>query len=150
MVRRIALCHDEGMKGSLLLPRIIWASLFGSTLLYVAILELATVQTEGSWTILFYPLVLAAVSTAGASLLVPRIMLRRRVNGQSAAQEERNYITELIITLALAESVAIFGLVLGFLGAPARAVVPFFAVTWVLMLLRFPSAERRAQVDSER
>jgi len=149
-VEGIAVCHDEGMKRSLLLPRIIWAALFGSTLLYVAILELATVQSEGNWRILFYPLGLAAVSTAGASLLVPRIMLRRRVNGQSAGQEERNYLTELIVTLALAESVAIFGLVLGFLGAPARVAVPFFAVTWVLMLLRFPSAERRAQVDSER
>jgi F0F1-type ATP synthase membrane subunit c/vacuolar-type H+-ATPase subunit K len=124
--------------------------LFGSTLLYVAILELATVLSDGNWTTLFYPLVLAAVSTAGASLLVPRIMLRRRVNGESAGREERNDLTELIVTLALAESVAIFGLVLGFLGAPARVVVPFFAVTWVLMLLRFPSAEKRPQVDSER
>jgi F0F1-type ATP synthase membrane subunit c/vacuolar-type H+-ATPase subunit K len=149
LVDGIAVCHDEGMKGSLLLPRIIWASLFGSTLLYVAILELATVQSEGSWPVLLYPLVLAAVSTAGASLLVPRIMLRRRVNGQSAGQEEPNYLTELIVTLALAESVAIFGLVLGFLGAPARVVVPFFAVTWVLMLLRFPTHEKRARFGVE-
>jgi hypothetical protein len=113
------------------------------------ILELATVPAEGTWTVLFYPLVFAAASTAGASLLMPRIMLRRRANGQSLARRERNYVTELIVTLALAESVAIFGLVLGFLGAPARVVVPFFAVTWVLMLLRFPSAEKRERSFNE-
>jgi len=129
------------MKRSLLLPRTIWAALFGSTLLYVAILELATVQAEGNWMVLFYPLVFAAASTAGASLLVPRIMLRPRANAQSVEQRERNSVTELIVTLALAESVAIFGLVLGFLGAPARVVVPFFAASWALMLLRFPRAE---------
>jgi F0F1-type ATP synthase membrane subunit c/vacuolar-type H+-ATPase subunit K len=129
------------MKGSLLLPRIIWAALFGSTLLYVVILELSTIQVEGGWTVLFYPLVFAAASTAGASLLVPRIMRRRRAIDQSAEQRERNSVTELIVILALAESVAIFGLVLGFLGAPARVVVPFFAVSWFLMLLRFPRAE---------
>jgi len=141
LVKGIALCHDARMRGSLLLPRIIWAALFGSTLLYVAILELATVRDEGDWMVLFYPLVLAAASTAGASLLVPRIMLRRRANDRSVEVRERNLVTELIITLALAESVAIFGLVLGFLGAPARVVVPFFAASWALMLLRFPRAE---------
>jgi hypothetical protein len=73
-----------------------------------------------------------------------------RRHSQSVEHRERNYVTELIVTLALAESVAIFGLVLGFLGAPAHVVVPFFAVTWVLMLLNFPSAENRQRSCSER
>lgn len=107
-------------------------------------------QAEGTWTVLFYPLVFAAAITAGTSLPVPRIMLRRRAKGQSVEHRERNYVTELIVTLTLAESVAIFGLVLGFLGAPAHVVVPFFAVTWVLMLLNFPSAERRERSRNQR
>ncbi|MGB5413418.1 MAG: hypothetical protein WBN01_02140, partial [Polyangiales bacterium] len=53
------------------------------------------------------------------------------------------YLTMLIVALALAESVAIFGLVLGFLGAPAIVVVPFFALAWILMILRFPTKDRR-------
>jgi hypothetical protein len=48
----------------------------------------------------------------------------------------------LILSLALAESVCIFGLVLGFLGAPATVVMPFFFVTWVLMIIRFPTREK--------
>ncbi len=131
------------MKDSLLVPRILWAALFASTLVYLLALEVVELQTGGSWETLLYPLAFAAVTTAGASLMAPRMMLRRRpARDTPTVTHDGGYLTSLIVALALAESVAIFGLVLGFLGAPPMVVVPFFAVAWLLMVIRFPTKER--------
>jgi F0F1-type ATP synthase membrane subunit c/vacuolar-type H+-ATPase subunit K len=130
------------MKDSLFVPRILWAALFASTLIYLLVLEVVEVQTGGSWQMLVYPLAFIAVTTGGASLIAPRMMLRRPRSDASTGPADGGYVTTLIVALALAESVAIFGLVLGFLGAPPTIVVPFFAVAWILMIIRFPTKER--------
>lgn len=62
-----------------------------------------------------------------------------------AAQADQ---TPLIITLALRESVAIFGLVLALLGVPIEHALPFFALSVALMVMRYPSLsslQRRAE-----
>lgn len=130
------------MKGSLHVPRILWVALFTSTLIYLVVLELVEVQTGASWETLVYPLAFIAVTTGGASLLLPRFMCKQSQSGDSASQTQSRYITTLILALALAESIAIFGLVLGFLGAPATVVVPFFALCWCLMVMQFPTMEK--------
>jgi len=130
------------MKDSLFVPRILWAALFASTLIYLLVLEVVEVQTGGSWQMLVYPLAFIAVTTGGASLIAPRMMFRRPRSAASTGPDDGGYVTTLIVALALAESVAIFGLVLGFLGAPPTIVVPFFAVAWILMIIRFPTKER--------
>ena len=108
------------MKDSLFVPRILWAALFASTLIYLLVLEVVELQTGSSWETLLYPFAFAAVSTAGASLMAPRMMLRSAgASDTSTVTHDGGYLTMLIVALALAESVAIFGLVLGFLGAPA-------------------------------
>lgn len=131
-------CHHERMKGPLAVPRILWAALFSSTLIYLVVLELVVIENQGNWEMLVYPLAFAAAAVTGASLVAPRM-----VRAQGAG--EGRYLTSLILALALAESVAILGLVLGFLGAPAEVVVPFFTVSWVLMLIRFPT---KAKLDA--
>lgn len=130
------------MKGSLFIPRILWTALFASTLIYLLVLELVEVQSGTSWETLVYPLAFVAAMTGGASLLLPRILLNQSKSDGSADRLESRYLTTLILSLALAESVAIFGLVLGFLGAPATVVVPFFAAAWVLMVRQFPTQDR--------
>ena len=120
-------------EAALALARILWAALFLSTLLYVVVLELTTVQSGADWKSLATMFVFGAAGAAGASLLAPRFV--RRSSGG-------NYIIALILALALAESVCILGLVLGFLGAPATVVMPFFLVTWVLMVIRFPTRDK--------
>lgn len=142
------------MNKKLAVPRILWAALFFSTLIYVAVLELATGVTEPRWGFLLLPLSIAGASTGAASLLVPRIMLRRHRSSRgrsepSSAGGAGAYLVTLIVGLALAESVAIFGLVLGLQGAPPRVVMPFFAATWVLMLIRFPTQARMDEFQSE-
>lgn len=134
-----------------MVPRILWAALFASTLIYLLVLEVVELQTGSSWETLLYPLAFAAVTTAGASLLAPRMMLRRRpARDSSTATRDGGYLVTLIVALALAESVAIFGLVLGFLGGPPTVVVPFFAVAWILMIIRFPTRERIDRQNAER
>jgi len=51
------------------------------------------------------------------------------------------FFTPFIIGMALSESIAIFGLVLGFIGFGWPEVLSFFAVAWVLMIIRFPRPE---------
>lgn len=48
------------------------------------------------------------------------------------------YFTPLILSLALTEAIAIYGLVLGFQGWGAQVVLPFFVAAWLLFLPRFP------------
>ena len=48
------------------------------------------------------------------------------------------YQTPFIIGMALAESICLFGFMLGFLGAPPYAYAPFFALGLGLMAWRFP------------
>jgi hypothetical protein len=48
-------------------------------------------------------------------------------------------MSPFIVGLALTESIALFGFVLGFLGHPLFSYLPFFAVAWLLMLVRFPT-----------
>jgi hypothetical protein len=118
--------------------RILWGALFVSTLIYIVVLELTKVESGADWRSLVLVFVFAGVGAAGASLLVPRFV--RRSTGA--------YLVALILTLALAEGVCIFGLVLGFLGAPAIVVMPFFFVTWVLMIIRFPTKEKLDAFDA--
>jgi len=54
------------------------------------------------------------------------------------------YQQPLIVSLALAESVALYGLVLVSLGFPRPTVVPFLVVCWVLQIARFPTDAKLA------
>lgn len=128
------------MTGPLTVPRVLWVALFASTLLYIAVLELVAIEPGAEWQEVSWIFVFGGLMAAGGSLIAPRL-----VSGSSdgaASGGQNRYVVALILSLALAESVCILGLVLGFLGAPASVVLPFFAVTWLLMLLRFPTQEK--------
>jgi hypothetical protein len=51
------------------------------------------------------------------------------------------YQSALIIGMALAEAVALFGLLLAYLGAPLAVWTPFFVVCFALMATKFPRLE---------
>jgi hypothetical protein len=136
----------------LAVSRILWAALFVSTLIYVAVLELMTAQSEGHWQSLLLSFAFAGVGAAAASLFAPRFARGKRSRGATAeprsSQARGPYLVALILALAFAESVAILGLVLGLLGAPPSFVMPFFFVTWILMLIRFPTQEKLDAFDA--
>ena len=129
------------MSSQLGLSRVLWAALFASTRVYIVVLELTAVDSASDWRSLAPMFAFAAVGTAGASLIAPRFV-RRMPSEQTRSSSQSPYLVALILSLALAESVAILGLVLGFLSAPPSVVMPFFVVTWVLMIIRFPTQQR--------
>ncbi len=55
------------------------------------------------------------------------------------------FLTPWILSIALSESVAIFGLVLFFMGATLPMIAPFFGVALILVALRFPTETRMFQ-----
>lgn len=116
------------MSGELGVARVVWAALFVSTLLYVAVLELVDIAPSDEWQSLAPMFAIGAVGAAGASVVVPRFV-----------KAGTSYFVVMILALGLAESVAILGLVLGFLGAPPTVVIPFFFIAWALMVPRFPT-----------
>ena len=129
--------ESKGTAG-LGLARVLWGALFASTLIYIVVLELTPAQSGADWRSLATMFAFGAAGSAGASLLAPRF-----VKPSAGA-----YLVMLILALALAESVCILGLVLGFLGAPPTVVMPFFFVTWVLMVIRFPTKQKMAAFDA--
>lgn len=52
------------------------------------------------------------------------------------------YHTPFILGMALSESIALFGFSLAMLGFPVLQVLPFWIVSWVLMIVRFPTPRR--------
>lgn len=132
------------MAGKLLVPRILWFALFLSTLVYLYVLDLTTVQGEPSWEKLLTGLAITAVAVGAASLFAPRLLVKRRPPKPSHGSPENRYVTSFILAMALAEAVAIYGLVLGFKGAPPSVVLPFFVGAWILMIIRFPTEAKLA------
>jgi hypothetical protein len=65
--------------------------------------------------------------------------VKRRPTKPNGGSSENRYLTSFILAMALAEAVAIYGMVLGFKGAPSSVVLPFFVGAWILMLIRFPT-----------
>ncbi len=69
-----------------------------------------------------------------------RVTMRRLFADPASARRSAiaAHKTPFIVGMALAESVAIYGLVLGLLGFPPANVAPFFAGCWILMACHFP------------
>ncbi|UCH28883.1 MAG: hypothetical protein JSV06_11475 [Myxococcales bacterium] len=122
--------------------RVLWAALFASTIIYIVVLELTTVESGADWQSLAPMFALGGLGAAGASVLAPRFVRKRPPAEPTSTQAAAPYLVALILALALAETVCILGLVLGFLGAPPSVVMPFFVVTWILMIVRFPTKEK--------
>jgi hypothetical protein len=60
------------------------------------------------------------------------------------------YQTKLVLSCALADSVAVMGFMLGFTGHPVLHAIPFFVICWALMLLQLPTmAKILAPVEAQ-
>ena len=135
--------------------RIVWAALLASQGIYAAILLGGVLEAplEPPDPIMLPALGCVALFVAAASMLLPRYFLGQiprllterdrglREHGQAAlfARAIQFAATPFIIGMALAEAVGIFGLVLGALGVPHLMALPFFALSVVLMLMKFPT-----------
>lgn len=164
--------NDDKLK----VLRVLWVALLGSPALFLFVGYMVVTERQEALTpdpILLPVLGATAIGSAMASVLLPRVLLRpallglglpltdapspgpsrgrRRARRFADSGNARSRLlatvqTYFILGMALAESVALQGFVLWFLGFPFIYVAPFFVVSWALMLVKFP---RRPQFELE-
>jgi len=111
--------------------RILWAALLASIVVYALVANNFRPEAPAEAADLGVITAVIAATAAGtlvASAIVPRLL----------ARQGAPYITFCILRWALAESVAVFGLVLTFMGALPRVGHAFFAVSALAILLQPP------------
>lgn len=148
--------------------RILWAALFASTFLYLLILFVVPLGANGEPNpIMPAAFAFVALTTIVVSFVLPAHMLAQGMstrrfetteaekfsdvpagtrffaNPEAARRSvEPSLQTMFILRMALYESIAIYGFVLGFLGNPIPVFIGFFVVAWALMALQFPTQDR--------
>jgi hypothetical protein len=143
---------------SITTPRILWAALLMSQGIYVFLLVGGILRppTEPPQPIMLTMISIVAMIVAGVSIVLPRVLhaqAARRLahqepglldHGQRVVLQRALQLgfTPLVLSLALSEAVAIFGLVLGAVGFHLAQCVPFFAAGLLLTLIRFPTEGR--------
>ncbi len=138
--------------------RILWAALLVSQGIYLGLVvgQVIPPPEEPPEPVLLTGLSAAAMFSAVLSILLPRMFYRQALAGPQFAHAEgmaqgpdgvlgvalRLAFAPFIIGCALAESVAIYGLILGLIGFSLLTVAPFFAAGAMLMLVQFPTEGR--------
>ena len=104
---------------------IVWIGLMFGVLTYAAILHFVAPAPEdpGAATKLLFPLILMGFLNLAISFCV-RFFVTPKLVKDGSPQAAATYI----LSLAMAESVAIFGLVIGFMGASIAVYSPFMLV----------------------
>jgi hypothetical protein len=159
-------------------PWIVYGALIASTFIYLLVLVVMGQPEGTLNPQLGIVLGVVALGNSVATLVVPKIMLRgallnaglgtREIEvasesvvlrgttkvvvfddpGKARGVARQAAFTHWILSWALAESVAICGLVLRFLGAEWLQIVPFFVLCWVLYAAR-PPIEARVFAELE-
>ncbi len=135
----------------LLIPRIVWACMLISIGVYGIALSMMVSQAMPEEAVshflqhnLFIPLAAAAFGSLCMSIVLPKI-LAQRVTRITAPSERQGlglpYFAPFVIRLALIESVAIYGLVLGFITHNMSPFYLFGAVAMGIMLANYPKNE---------
>lgn len=143
---------------------ILWGALFTSTFIYLLILQVAApAPATPPDPIVALTLAFTSVVVAVVSYLLPATILRRSLLSLDLPTDEAPMFgdvpagtrifrdpdaararalpamqTAMILALALRESIALFGLLVGFIGFPMRTYAGFFVVSWLLLLEAFP------------
>lgn len=148
--------------------RVLWAALMGSPAMFLIVGYVVTSQRSEVPTpepLLLPVLGAAALGSAVASVILPLALLRPALLGlklpltdaptvgpSGSRRRPRRFAdasvarirllsavqTPFILGMALAESVALMGFVLWFLGFAFLYVAPAFVISWALMVSKFP------------
>jgi hypothetical protein len=143
---------------SMLQPRIIWAAIGFSQMIFAGLLFAGIFQrpAEPPQPILLTAIAAVAMVNAVLSLVLPRFLLGQAIRAMREREpalgdhgpdvvRRRAFqvsMTPTILGLALAESVSIFGLVIGVLGFGTWQAAPFFAAGIALTAIQFPMEGR--------
>ena len=132
------------MEASLRALRVVHGAMLVAVLLYVWIGEQIGPKAAHDVALLQLVLALVSASTVAAALVLCRKMTlpaeaALRSNSQDAAALQR-WRGGYIVSFAISESIALFGLVLRVLGGSLRQSLPFYLAAVVLLLILRPSA----------
>lgn len=119
---------------------------FGVMALGMAVLSFALPSQQQKSALTRASVAVTEEADPNASGIIPyRDAPKRRVFADPKAAETTAFVayqTPFILGCALSESIALFGFVIGFLGHPAPFFMPFFALSWLLLAVRFPTLAR--------
>ncbi len=130
------------MENSLKFLRTIQGALLASVLLYALIAVKLGPAPQETMPGVLYAIAAMAVLISVGIFMVRRVMVMRAENMLGANAEDSGALSRWragnIIILALAETIALHGLVLRFVGFGFSQVLPFFLASFILMLFFGP------------
>jgi hypothetical protein len=139
------------MDGSVKLVRMVQVAMLGGILLYLAVGEAIGAVSGLSNTTMFYVLSMATVTIVGVILVVRRTLVMQSANALAVRPADAatlgRWRTGYVMTYALSEAIALFGLVLRLTGFSLSQVAPFYVAGFILLLYfgpRRPVSEARA------
>lgn len=117
-------------------------ALLTAVVLYAVIGEvIAPKQSAQPLPILFYVLTMVAIATVGVAFMMRRLMMKPaepNASGRVDPLVVNRWRTANIISYAIADAVALFGLVLRIMGFSFSQVMPFYLAGFILILFLAP------------
>jgi hypothetical protein len=136
------------MAPALRTVRLIQVAMLTSIVLYVVLGEKVVLHAPAPNLTLFYAMSFVAISTVGAIFVVRRTLV---IQSEAVLGDKPDDVVSLgrwragyIVTFALCETLALFGLVLRLMGFGLPQVWPFYLGGFILMLFFGPRAPQEA------
>ncbi len=127
------------------LPRItwwlIWGALLNAVIVYAVVLQVSPPEPAGdenSWLMLRNILLGVAIVAVVASFGI-RLFVTTRIADKNDPGGVQKMFASYIVSLALSESAAIFGLVIAFMGAPLSEYLAFFVIGGLGLIAQPPT-----------
>jgi hypothetical protein len=132
------------MRGTVRTLRLVQLAMLASIALYGVLGEVAGSSARAANASLSYIFTTAGVAMVGVIFVVRRTLVFRSAERLAARPDDavtlNHWKTGYIATYALCESLALFGLILRFLGCSFRQCLPFYIGGFVLLLFFGPRA----------
>ncbi|MFZ0773030.1 MAG: hypothetical protein WCA49_22550 [Candidatus Sulfotelmatobacter sp.] len=130
------------MRGTIRTLRTLQWAMLGSVLLYAAVGEVLGSRARAVDPSLSYVLTTAAVAIVGAIFVVRRTLVLRSAENLASHPEDaltlNHWKSGYIATYALCEALALFGLILRFMGCDFQQSLPFYLGGFVLLFFFGP------------
>ena len=134
--------ENPGMRNALKLLRTLQLTLLGSVVLYAIVGEVVGPLRGSANPTLSYVLTTVGVAVVGMILVVRRTLVLRSATTLAEKPEDgltlNHWKTGYIATYALCETLALFGLILRFMGFGFQQSVPFYVGGFVLLFFFGP------------
>jgi hypothetical protein len=130
------------MRGTVRRLRVVQWTMLGSILLYAVVGKIISFAARPADPSLSYVFTTAGVALVGVIFLVRRTLVLRPAEDLASRPDDSislgHWKTGYIATYALCEALALFGLVLRFLGFTFRQSLPFYVAGFVLLFFFGP------------